>query len=181
MCGIAGQISFDREPEFPKVEQMAEALRHRGPDDSGSYISPSRTCVLAHRRLSIIDLSPKGRQPMTTEDGRYTIVFNGEIYNYLELRDELLRQGVQFRSTSDTEVLLKLWEREKLGCLQKIRGMFAFAVWDEAEKTLTLVRDPLGIKPVYYYLDGKCKMLSFASELKALRAVGLARGVDPDG
>lgn len=179
MCGIAGEVSFGAFADMVRVDKMAKAIRHRGPDDSGSFLSPSRFCALAHRRLSIIDLSSKGRQPMSTGDASHTIVFNGEIYNYQELKNELILQGEIFHSQSDTEVLLALWKKEGIDCLSKLRGMFAFGVWDEKEKTLTLARDSLGIKPIYYR-QGMDRLI-FASEIKAFRHVGLASKIDAMG
>jgi asparagine synthase (glutamine-hydrolysing) len=147
---------------------MADRIAHRGPDDHGvAVIGP---CGLGHRRLSIIDLSPLGHQPMQTEDGRVTIAFNGEIYNFPELRAELEQAGIRFKSRSDTEVLLRgyvHWGREMF---VRLNGMFAFALWDQCDRRLTLVRDRFGIKPLYYRLDGK--RLAFGSEIKAVLASG---------
>ncbi|MFH0965712.1 MAG: asparagine synthase (glutamine-hydrolyzing) [Planctomycetota bacterium] len=179
MCGIAGICGPLTEDSPALVRTMSDALAHRGPDDSGAWLSPSRSAALAHRRLAIIDLSPAGRQPMSTRDGRFTVVYNGELYNFRELRAGLERQGVRLRSHSDTEVLLELWAAQGEASLDKLHGMFAFAVWDEDARTLTLARDPFGIKPLYYrVLDGR---IAFASEVKALRRAHLASRVDPDG
>jgi len=160
------------------LRSMQAALRHRGPDDEGIYLPKSKeqgarsvTCGLAHTRLAILDLSPAGHQPMTTPDGRFTIVFNGEIYNFLELRQQLMADGVSFQSQTDTEVILRLYERRGGDCVEPLRGMFAFAVWDEREKTCFLARDPLGIKPLY--IAQPAGDLIFASELRALMASGL--------
>jgi len=173
MCGIAGIIStgaFKSDKE-PLVRAMQAALRHRGPDDEGIYISNDRACALAHTRLSIIDLSPAGHQPMPSPDGRYWIAYNGEIYNFKELRAELETKGEKFRSSSDTEIILKLYQREGADCLNKLRGMFAFAIWDEKEKSCFLGRDPFGIKPLYYFSAGST--LLFASELRGILAAGI--------
>src|SRR3569832_187104 len=170
MCGIAGVFSF-RAPERASGDElrvMCDALALRGPDGDGEWFSADRRVALGHRRLAIIDLSPAGAQPMTTADGRFVIVFNGEIYNYRELRRELEAQGAVFRTHSDTEVLLHLYAREGEAMLRKLRGMFAFALWDTRECTLLLARDPFGIKPLYWSeQDG---VFRFASQVKALLA-----------
>jgi asparagine synthase (glutamine-hydrolysing) len=139
MCGING-FTF-RDPEL--LRKMHKMTRHRGPDDEGFFESDSVS--LAHNRLSIIDLSEGGRQPMKTEDGRYTIVYNGEIYNYRELRSELEALGESFKSESDTEVLLRAYAKWGRGGLKKLNGIFAFAIWDDRDKRLDLVRDPIGV------------------------------------
>jgi len=147
---------------------MADALRHRGPDDSGLWVDANLGLGLAHRRLSIIDLSPLGRQPMASADGRYLITYNGEIYNFPALKKELEGQGEKFRSTSDTEVLLAAigrWGLEE--ALRRVIGMFAFALWDRQERVLSLARDRVGEKPLYYGWQGRAFL--FGSELKALR------------
>jgi asparagine synthase (glutamine-hydrolysing) len=168
MCGIAGVLSYDLAAEAAQsaVSAMQERLRHRGPDDEGIWVAPCGRCVLGHRRLSIIDLSSAGRQPISSADGRYTIVFNGEIYNYQALRGQLLAQGASFETHSDTEVILRLYERDGAACVNALRGMFAFAIWDEQERQGFLARDPLGIKPLYLHCSGTT--LAFASELRAL-------------
>ncbi|MGZ5257189.1 MAG: asparagine synthase (glutamine-hydrolyzing), partial [Burkholderiales bacterium] len=151
------------------VERMADTLFHRGPDDSGTWIDKDAGIALGHRRLSIIDLSPEGHQPMTSHSGRYVMAYNGEIYNFRELRKELERDGVQWRGHSDTEVMLAAFEAWGVeGALQRFNGMFAFALWDRNEKALHLARDRLGEKPLYYGWAGKTFL--FASELKALKA-----------
>jgi asparagine synthase (glutamine-hydrolysing) len=173
MCGIAGIISPD-----PKTRIGAAllAIEHRGRDDEGVFVSEAfgtdrlKTC-LGHRRLSIIDTSSAGHQPMLDEDGRYAMILNGEIYNYKEIRTELESKGVTFTTNSDTEVLLKAFRQWGTGCLDKLNGMFAFAVWDETEKTLTLARDRAGIKPLFYAKVGND--LVFASEIKAILATKL--------
>ncbi len=173
MCGIAGIISPDPET---RIGAALLAIEHRGRDDEGVFVSEAfgadrlKTC-LGHRRLSIIDTSSAGHQPMFTDDQRYAMILNGEIYNYKEIRTELESNGVTFTSGSDTEVLLKAFREWGTGCLDKLNGMFAFAVWDETEKTLTLARDRAGIKPLFYAKIGND--LVFASEIKAILATKL--------
>jgi asparagine synthase (glutamine-hydrolysing) len=170
MCGITG--FFDDGPTTAATRQavvtaMATALRHRGPDDGGVWVDAEVGIALGHRRLAIIDLSPAGHQPMSTADGRYVIVYNGEIYNFAELAERLRQAGVTLRSRSDTEVLIEgfvRWGIEKT--LAQCEGMFALAVWDRQQRTLTLARDRLGIKPLYWSRQGR--LFLFASELKAL-------------
>ncbi|MFO0171302.1 MAG: asparagine synthase (glutamine-hydrolyzing) [Aphanizomenon sp.] len=173
MCGIAGIIRLNTNNGRleAKIEKMQTALKHRGPDDAGIYISTDKQAALAHTRLSILDLSAAGHQPMSTTDNRYHITFNGEIYNFQELRENLISQGEKFHSQTDTEVILKLYQRIGSDCVQHLRGMFAFAIWDDLEKTFFLARDHLGIKPLYYYQLGTT--LVFASELRAVLASGL--------
>ena len=173
MCGIAGIIRLNTNNGRleAKIEKMQTALKHRGPDDAGIYISTDKQAALAHTRLSILDLSAAGHQPMSTTDNRYHITFNGEIYNFQELRENLISQGEKFHSQTDTEVILKLYQRIGSDCVQHLRGMFAFAIWDDLEKTCFLARDHLGIKPLYYYQLGTT--LVFASELRAVLASGL--------
>jgi asparagine synthase (glutamine-hydrolysing) len=166
MCGIGGKLYFDpsRAVERQVLERMNAVQAHRGPDDAGIFCQGS--IGLAHRRLSIIDLSPAGHQPMSNEDGTIWIVFNGEIYNFQELRPDLERRGHRFRSRTDTEVLLHLYEEHGVGCVQFLRGMFAFAIWDAPRRQLFLARDRLGKKPLCYQQDGEA--LRFASEVKAI-------------
>jgi asparagine synthase (glutamine-hydrolysing) len=165
MCGICGKLNFTQERVAELLlRKMASTLVHRGPDDDGVYVKGS--VGLGHRRLSIIDLSPAGHQPMCNEDGTVWIVFNGEIYNFPALKDELIQKGHVFRSHSDTEVIVHLYEEEGPACVQKLRGMFAFAVWDEKNRSLFLARDRVGKKPLFYHLDDHC--LIFASEIKAI-------------
>jgi asparagine synthase (glutamine-hydrolysing) len=168
MCGIVG-LSSPR-PLGPErttaLAAMCDRLAHRGPDDAGTWITPDRRVALGHRRLAIIDLSPAGHQPMQSADGRFTIAFNGEIYNYREIADELRRAGVRLVSSSDTEVVLAAWARWGEQALARVDGMFAFALHDADAGTLTLARDRVGEKPLFYrHADGA---LVFASELKAL-------------
>jgi asparagine synthase (glutamine-hydrolysing) len=148
---------------------MRDAITARGPDDAGTYCAPG--AALGSRRLSILDLSPRGHMPMHTDDGRYHIAYNGEVYNAAELRRWLEGRGVSFRSGTDTEVVLKLYAEQGPALLERLNGMFAFAIWDDAERTLFLARDRLGIKPLYYVNDGET--LRFASEQKALFASGV--------
>ena len=171
MCGIAGFLFTHRETHDPRcvVSKMAERLRHRGPDDGGLWVDEAAGVALGHRRLAVIDLSADGRQPMISRDERYVLSYNGEIYNFIELRDELMRQGVRFQGRSDTEVLLAAIERWGLdAAIRRSIGMFAFALWDRTARTLHLARDRMGEKPFYYGWRGKSFL--FASELKALRA-----------
>jgi asparagine synthase (glutamine-hydrolysing) len=166
MCGISGKLYFDSERPVEReiLERMNAVLAHRGPDDAGIYYDGP--VGLAHRRLSIIDLSPAGHQPMSNEDGTVWIVFNGEIYNFQALRPELVSRGHRFRSNSDTEVILHLYEEHGTGCLPFLRGMFAFAIWDGPRRQLFLARDRLGKKPLCYQQDARA--LRFASEAKAI-------------
>ena len=173
MCGICGFTWEDR----PVVQSMADALAHRGPDQDGYYCAPGIS--LGHRRLSIIDLSENGRQPIANEDGSLWLVHNGEIYNFREVRSWLEGRGHVFRSRSDSEVLLHAFEEEGMDCLRRMNGMFAFALWDVKKRRLLLARDRLGEKPLYYSQAGG--QLAFASEIKALlRNPGVPRGVDDE-
>jgi asparagine synthase (glutamine-hydrolysing) len=173
MCGIAGFYNIAASQPQDELEnilrRMTDSIRHRGPDDSGAWVDPRSGIALGFRRLAILDLSPTGHQPMTSADGRYIIIFNGEIYNYGSLRDELLGLGHIFQGSSDTEVMLaavRQWGLQT--AVQRFNGMFAFALWDGEGRTLHLVRDRLGVKPLYYgWLENT---LVFGSELKALRA-----------
>lgn len=166
MCGIAGKISLSsKEITVHEIEQMNEAIKHRGPDDGGAYVSPDKKVGLGHRRLSIIDLSPLGHQPMRYLD-RYEIIFNGEIYNFKEKRDLLEKEGYTFKSHSDTEVILALYDKYREKCLEHLRGMFALAIYDEKDRTLFCARDRVGKKPFKYYHDDN--VFIFASELKAI-------------
>jgi asparagine synthase (glutamine-hydrolysing) len=177
MCGIAGQASLNGPVDPIEVRKMTEALTHRGPDDEGFFVDPGGAVALGMRRLAIIDLT-SGRQPMAGEDGKVVCVFNGEIYNFRELRADLEARGHVFRSSSDTEVIVHLYEDEGPACLDRLRGMFAIAVWDGRRGRLLLARDRLGKKPLYYAEIGG--RLCFASELSALAAVpGFDRTMDP--
>jgi len=178
MCGITG--IFDtlqrRGISRPLLQRMNDVLRHRGPDDDGFHLEPG--VGLGHRRLSIIDLST-GHQPLYNEDGSVCVIFNGEIYNFHALVDELAALGHTFRTKSDTEVIVHAWEQWGESCVERFRGMFAFALWDRNTETLFLARDRLGVKPLYYSVL-QSGMLVFGSELKALLAhPELQRTVDP--
>jgi len=177
MCGIAGYVSADRaDTRNATVSTMIEALRRRGPDSEGLTDWPGAS--LGHRRLAIIDLSEAGRQPMLSEDGRIGLVFNGCIYNFRELRGELEKLGHRFRSQCDTEVLLhgyRAWGADELA--KRARGMFAFAIWDEPRRTLTLARDRLGVKPLLY--SAGPAGIAFASTIDALRKAGFGSEIDP--
>ncbi|HEY8154692.1 MAG TPA: asparagine synthase (glutamine-hydrolyzing) [Myxococcota bacterium] len=181
MCGIAGVVIYGDAPPVGEAEllRLRDAQRHRGPDGEGIWIAPDGRIGLGHRRLAIVDLSPLGSQPMSTPDGRLRVVFNGEIYNFRQLRAELEARGCEFRSQSDTEVLLHGWREWGLGLLDRLRGMFAFALHDAERRETLIARDPLGIKPCYLLDDGR--RLLFASEAQALRAVADDGGIDPDG
>ena len=176
MCGIAGlfRAGGGIGPEDVRaVERATAAQRHRGPDDSGMY-EDSRA-VLGFRRLSIIDLSPAGHQPMGNEDGSVWVVYNGEIYNYRELRPELVARGHVFRSQSDTEILIHGYEEWGIeGLLERLRGMYALALYDSRKALCILARDRFGIKPLYYHQGPRQERLTFASEVKALVRSGLA-------
>lgn len=179
MCGIAGIVDLEgtRTADRALLERMTDALTHRGPDESGYHIEPG--AALGHRRLSIIDLA-SGQQPMSDEAGEVWLSYNGEIYNFRELRSELEAAGYAFRTRSDTEVLLRAWQHWGERCVERLRGMFAFAVWDRRRRTLFLARDRLGIKPLFYALLPNGLVL-FASELKSLKLwPGLDRALEPE-
>ncbi|MDB6052821.1 MAG: asparagine synthetase [Verrucomicrobiales bacterium] len=182
MCGIAAIFNF--KSELPGVDReelirIRDRMQSRGPDASGAWFSPDNRVGLGHRRLSIIDLSEQGCQPMHSLDGTHVIVFNGEIYNYLELREDLENSGFKFRSTSDTEVLLNLFARDGAAMLTKLEGMFAFGIWNTAKKQLFLARDPYGIKPLYYSVQNG--VFRMASQVKAIRAGNLQTSIQPAG
>ncbi|MGB1289106.1 MAG: asparagine synthetase B, partial [Aggregatilineales bacterium] len=153
MCGISGVYNYNQGHPVSDtlLQSMLMAMHHRGPDEDGVFIEDE--LAIGMRRLSIIDLAG-GTQPIYNEDHRYVLVFNGEIYNHLELRDTLKKQGHQFRSDSDTEVIVHLYEQHGADCVKHLRGMFAFALWDKEEKRLMVARDHLGIKPLYYFHQG---------------------------
>ena len=178
MCGIVGV--FDRQGEevaTSLVERMRDSMPHRGPDDAGLWRSDRADVVLGHRRLAIVDLSPAGRAPMANEDGSVQVTFNGEIYNHAALRTELEDSGHRFRSRCDTEVLVHLYEEHGEAMVERLIGMFAFAIWDERRGRLFAARDRLGIKPLYWLDDGR--RFAFASEIKALLPLLGRRELDP--
>ncbi len=177
MCGICGKFEFDPAAKIAPLllKTMADAIIHRGPDDEGYYVKGQ--IGLGFRRLSIIDLSG-GHQPLSNENDSIWIVFNGEIYNYQELRALLISKGHIFKTQSDTEVIVHLYEEYGRDCVRKLRGMFAFAIWDSVRRSLFLARDRVGIKPLYYYLDQN--FLSFGSEMKAMLVdPAVRREIDP--
>lgn len=178
MCGINGIVNFD--PSKPADEQMAVRMRdsmaHRGPDGFGIFTD--RNCSLGHRRLSILDLSENGKQPFVSEDGRYTITYNGEVFNYREFIPELRQKGIDLKSSSDTEVLLNLYILYGPAMLERLNGMWSFAIWDSQEQTLFACRDRIGVKPFYYSTHENS--FYFASEPKALFAAGIPKKFDPD-
>ncbi len=169
MCGIAGMVS-QGPIDGRTIPPLLNSLRHRGPDDEGVYLRPDRKVALIHTRLSILDLSPAGHQPMTNEDKSIWITYNGEIYNYEELRSELAGKGHRFVSRTDTEVILHLYEEEKEAALERLVGIFAFAIYDVPRQHLFLARDRLGVKPLYYADHGG--RFIFSSEIKAILAAG---------
>jgi asparagine synthase (glutamine-hydrolysing) len=178
MCGINGIFHLNNTQVDPnQLIKMRDIMEHRGPDDSGIYIDKS--IGLGHRRLSIIDTSIAGHQPFVSDNGRYIIVFNGEIYNYQSFYPELKSKGIALKSGSDTEVLLKLYELYGMEMLDRLNGMFAFAIWDTLERKLTLCRDRMGVKPLYYCIYKST--LYFASEQKALFAAGVPIGISENG
>lgn len=168
MCGIAGIHSSSTRVERVWLQRMQRCLIHRGPDDAGIEVFPGQGVALAHTRLSIIDLSMAGHQPMHNDEKTVGLVFNGEIYNFPDLRRQLEQLGTAFRSRTDTEVILKGYEAWGINIVRHLNGMFAFAIWDGRQSTLWLVRDRLGKKPLYWWHDPTRKMFAFASEIKAL-------------
>lgn len=182
MCGIAGYLSFGPTPdgEAEALARTSRAMHARGPDGEGTWFADDNSVGLAHRRLAIIDLSPAGAQPMCDRAGELVITFNGEIYNYRALRAELIAEGAEFASSSDTEVILELYRRHGPEGIGRLRGMYAFAIWDRRDRTLFLARDPFGMKPLYWSTDGG--VFRFASQVKALLAGGrLSREPSPEG
>ena len=180
MCGITGIYSPGATISPAVLSAMTDTLRHRGPDHSGTYVNPSRTVGLGHTRLSIIDLSEKGNQPMANDNNGVQVSYNGEIYNYREIREELRSKGHTFRTNSDTEVLIRAYEEWGIECLHKFIGMFALAIWDEQKNRLYLARDRVGIKPLYYYR--KNGLFLFGSELKAIMEhPGFQKRINPEG
>ena len=183
MCGILGIYAHHQgAPNIDRGElrRIRDHMRARGPDGKGEWFSDDQRVALGHRRLSIIDLSQRAAQPMTSADGKLVITFNGEIYNYRALRQTLESQGRVFRSDSDTEVLLHLYAEKGEAMVHDLRGMFAFGLWDAEKRALFLARDPYGIKPLYYAADART--MRFASQVKALRAGGgISNESDPAG
>src|SRR5690348_11523894 len=178
MCGIAGTYAPDRALTGAAVDTMLDAMAHRGPDDRGTEVLADGALVLGHLRLSILDLSPLGHQPMASADRTAWIVYNGEVYNFRQIRTELVSRGWRFRSDSDTEVILAAYREWGLDAVERFRGMFAFALWDGARRQLHLCRDRFGVKPLYYSVRGG--VLAFASESKALNCAGCtSRSADP--
>lgn len=177
MCGIAGILSNSKfKVEIPLLRKMTDSIEHRGPDGQGQWTDSEQRIGLGHRRLSIIDLTENGAQPMHYME-RYSITYNGEIYNYIELKRDLVNKGYKFRSDSDTEVLLACYDLYRESCLQYFDGMFAFAIWDNLEKTLFCARDRFGEKPFYYHID-KENTFYFASEMKAIWAAGIQKSIN---
>lgn len=181
MCGIAGVVGNEHDSRFAALTaRMTEALVHRGPDSKG--VRDLGSCVLGNTRLAIVDLSERGHMPMCNEDATVWITYNGECYNAAELRSFLVARGHQFRSTTDTEVVVHLYEEYGDRCVQQLRGMFAFAIWDARRRLLLLARDRLGIKPLYYNYSAGSDRLLFASEIKGLLASqAISRKIDPSG
>ncbi|RTY83803.1 asparagine synthase (glutamine-hydrolyzing) [Flavobacterium sp. ZB4P23] len=179
MCGINGILHLQSQKKVNErvLTNMRDSLKHRGPDDKGLFIA--NNIGFGHRRLSILDVSVAGHQPFLSEDGRYVLIYNGEIYNYKEFYPELKSNGFDIRTTSDTEVLMKLFQLYGLKMLHRLNGMFAFAVWDTLEKKLTLVRDRMGVKPLYYSFYNES--FYFASEQKALFTAGVPLKMAQDG
>lgn len=169
MCGIAGYISVNNSIQPTQLRQATSLLQHRGPDAEGFSFFQNYTVGLAHRRLSILDLSNAANQPMFSADGRYCIVFNGEVYNFNELKQQLADKGASLKTTSDTEVILELFAQKGPTCFKDMNGMFAFAIYDTKENTVTLCRDHVGIKPLFYYADDN--NVVFASELKVIKKI----------
>jgi asparagine synthase (glutamine-hydrolysing) len=183
MCGINGIVSFRAGAPLVDRDELTrtrEAMRARGPDAAGTWMSSDGRTGFGHRRLSIIDVSDRANQPMVSRDGRFVLTFNGEIYNFAELRAGLEREGEIFETASDTEVVLRMYEKHGAAMVPRLRGMFAFGVWDSRMRTLFIARDPYGIKPLYYANDGAT--FRFASQVKALLAGGKVSAVrDPAG
>ena len=180
MCGCVGFFHLDKRPvDRSALLRASDALKHRGPNDAGIWFSSDRAVGLAHRRLSILDISPTGHQPMKSKNGRFIITYNGEVYNFIEIRRELIDLGYTFSSESDTEVVLNAYDRWGEKCVERFIGMFAFGIWDEATKGLFLARDRMGIKPLYYYFDDNTFL--FASRLGGLLAHPCCpRDIDPE-
>ena len=181
MCGIAGWLyAPGHEPAPEALEHMAQSIRHRGPDDEGFYREPAAGLAMAHRRLSIIDLSSASHQPMVDTSTGVVLAYNGELYNFHALRAELQALGHSFKSSGDTEVLLRCYLQWGMDCLPRLAGMFALALWDPRSATLHLARDATGMKPLYMHASPHG--VAFASEVKAfLQLPGFAARIDPAG
>ena len=175
MCGIAGIVSLNAPVERERIDRLTDALVHRGPDGRGTWLSDDFRVALGHRRLSILDVSDAGKQPMEDAEGRFVITYNGEIYNYIEIREELKTLGYVFRTGTDTEVILAAYRAWGSEMLVKFNGMWAFSVYDTLKRELFLSRDRFGVKPLYYYFDGR--ELIFASEVKAIHTASGIRHV----
>ena len=166
MCGISGKIYLNSQKvDFNDIENMNRAINHRGPDDHGFYVSENGQVGLGNQRLSVIDLSSKGRMPMIYKN-KYVITYNGEIYNFKEQRKALKKEGYAFHSNTDTEVILALYDKYHTDCLKYLRGMFSFAIYDKKNNTVFMARDRLGKKPFKFFFEGN--VFIFASELKAI-------------
>ena len=177
MCGISGIFNTDKKPvHASQIESMNNLINHRGPDGNGVYVEGN--LGIGSTRLAIIDLREIANQPMSDTDGRYVIVYNGEIFNYVELRNELLKKGYRFNNNSDTEVILNSYKEYGEDCLHKLNGMWAFAIWDKREKSLFCSRDRYGIKPFYYYKD-KSRFV-FGSEIKQILDLGVDKTVNDE-
>jgi len=177
MCGLAGIVRFDSMTSIQEVKKMTDAIIHRGPDNDGFWINAVQNVAFGHRRLAITDLTDLGKQPMISESGRFVITFNGEIYNYIELRQDLIKLGHSLKTENDTEVLLKLFELKGKDCLDDLDGMFAFAIWDNETNELFCARDRFGEKPFFYFLDDS--FFAFGSEMKALWQIGVQKELNP--
>jgi len=169
MCGIAGYISLNNPISRQQLVKATNLLQHRGPDAEGFYFSEDEKVGLGHRRLSILDLSTSANQPMFSADSRYAIIFNGEVYNFKELRQKLHDKGASLKTTSDTEVILQLFAEQGVSCFRDFNGMFSLAIYDLQKKVLTLCRDHAGIKPLFIYYDESDFI--FASELKSIQLI----------
>ena len=175
MCGIFGQVNYNKKVSLEAAIKMSQALYHRGPDGEGIWSNESQSVFLGLRRLAILDLSDNGKQPMISKCGRFILSFNGEIYNYIEIREFLITKGYHFYSKTDTEIIAAAFDFWGKRCLQHFDGMFAFAIWDNKEQQLFCARDRFGEKPFYYYEDDE--HFVFASEMKALWAMGIEKVV----
>ena len=179
MCGINGILHLQSQKKVDEsvLTKMRDALEHRGPDDKGLFVE--NNIGFGHRRLSILDVTSAGHQPFLSDDGRYVMVYNGEIYNFRDFYSELKSHGFDIKTNSDTEVLMKLFQLYGLEMLNRLNGMFAFAIWDKKERKLILVRDRMGVKPLYYSFYNET--VYFASEQKALFTAGVPLKIAEDG